>query len=413
MRRTRLVVHAALAVSLATGLLRAQPAPAADRPIIVGTQTSLKSAILGEDRPLMVHLPPSYPTATTAVYPVVYLLDGDAHFAAVSAMVDFLARNNRAPEMIVVAIPNTRDRTHDLTPPADTAPVRLAVNARDTVTQRFPTAGGAAKLRQFITDELAPWVQSKYRTAPYRILIGHSFGGLFAIDALATTPRAFNAYVAISPSLWWDQGKYEKRMEGALARASLGGVSLYMTTGETEGHDMIDPARALAASLAARTDGFRSWYRVMPTETHNSNPFRTEYDGLERIFDGWAPPDSVSNAALLRGDVALLEAHRAALAKRFGFPVTVSPDEINQLAYFHLQQQHVDVAVKLFRYNVQKTPDYANGWDSLADGLEAAHDLPGAVRAEEKAVQLGETQHDAALPTYREHLARLQKAAPR
>src|SRR5205823_1088605 len=136
----------------------------------------------------------------------------------------------------VIAIPNTRDRTHDLTPPGDTGVARLVVG-RDTLARSSPTAGGAAKLRAFITDELAPWVESRYRTAPYRILVGHSFGGLFAVDALSYAPRSFNAYVAISPTLWWDNGKYVKRVESALARASLAGRTLYMTTGAREPRD--------------------------------------------------------------------------------------------------------------------------------------------------------------------------------
>ncbi|AHG91241.1 esterase [Gemmatirosa kalamazoonensis] len=403
-----------LALVAALPAMAQSPADTSAKPITIGVQTAIRSTILGEERPLMIHLPPSYTARPKAVYPVVYLLDGDAHFAAVSAMADFLARNSRAPEMIVVAIPNTKDRTHDLTPPAAAGVTKLAVSDRDTVTQSFPTAGGAAKLRAFITDELAPWVQSRYRTAPYRILVGHSFGGLFAVDALASTPRAFDAYVAISPSLWWDDGKYVKRAETAIAAAALDGRALYMTTGEREGSSMIDPARELAATLDARHPaGFRSWYRVMPTETHNSNPLRTEYDALERIFAGWEPPDSVTMAAVVKGDVAPLEAYHAALTKRFGIPTAVSPDDINQMAYYHLQQKHLDIALKLFRHNVERSPDYANGWDSLADGLEAQGDLAGAIRSQEKAVAVGEAQQDPALPTFRAHLERLRGAAKR
>jgi tetratricopeptide (TPR) repeat protein len=151
----------------------------------------------------------------------------------------------------------------------------------------------------------------------------------------------------------------------------------------------------------------------MPTETHGSNPLRTEYDALERIFDGWEPSDSLNNAALLAGDVAPLEAHAAALTARFGFPVTISPDEVNQMAYFNLEQKNLDVAMRLFRHNVERSPDYANGWDSLADGLEAQGKPAEALAAQEKAVKLGEAQRDPRLPQYRAHLDRLRKAAKR
>jgi predicted alpha/beta superfamily hydrolase len=420
-RRARLAVTAIGATLLAGRTLPAQPAPPpstastapAVRPITIGEQTSLRSGILGEERPILVHLPRSYSAASSTRYPVLYLLDGDAHFATVTAMVDFLAGNGRAPEMIVVGIPNTRDRTHDLTPATDSGVVKFAMSpgSRDTVSQRFPTAGGAPKMQAFLTTELAPWIESRYRVAPYRVLVGHSFGGLFAVDALTRAPRSFNAYVAISPSLWWDHGRYVKQVEQTLTRAPLSGIALYMTTGAREpAADMIDPARHLAAALdAAHPAGFRSWYKVMPAETHGSNPLRTTYDALEQLFAGWEPADSVMEAVAVRGDLGPLEAHYATLTRRFGFPVTVSVDQINQAGYLNLQAKRVDAAVALFRRNVRDHPDYANGWDSLADGLEAQGKIAEAIAAQEKAVALGTAQKDLALGTYATHLDRLRK----
>ena len=59
------------------------------------------------------------------------------------------------------------------------------------------------------------------------------------------------------------------------------------------------------------------------------------------------------------------------------------------------------------------SPDYANGWDSLADGLEAQGKLAEAMQAQEKAVQVGEAQQDPLLADFRAHLERLRKAAKR
>jgi uncharacterized protein len=158
--------------------------------------------------------------------------------------------------------------------------------------------------------------------------------------------------------------------------------------------------------------GFRAWYRVMPEETHGSVPMRSTYDALERFFEGWETPDSVRMGAFARGEVAPLEAHYEALTRRFGIPMSLSPDEINQMAYFNLQQRNLEVAVRLFRRNTEKTPDYANGWDSLADGLEAQGKLAEAVAAQERAVSVGERVQDPNVAAYRAHLERLRKAKP-
>jgi predicted alpha/beta superfamily hydrolase len=52
-----------------------------------------------------------------------------------------------------------------------------------------------------------PESNKRYRTATYRIFAGHSFGGLLAIHTLITRTNLFDPYIAISPSLQWDDGR--------------------------------------------------------------------------------------------------------------------------------------------------------------------------------------------------------------
>lgn len=52
---------------------------------------------------------------------------------------------------------------------------------------------------------LIPFVDRTWRTMPTdRALLGHSYGGLFAIYALEQRPALFQRTVAASPSLEWD-----------------------------------------------------------------------------------------------------------------------------------------------------------------------------------------------------------------
>lgn len=144
----------------------------AQGPNIPGVTTiRLKSTVLGEDRVILVRLPQSY-EAGNQRYPVLYLLDGDAHIAHTSATADFLARNGRMSELIVVGIPNT-DRTRDLSPTKVSTPGA-------TGAPQFPTSGGGDNFLKFLETELIPEIDKTYRTHPYRILAGHSLGGLFA-----------------------------------------------------------------------------------------------------------------------------------------------------------------------------------------------------------------------------------------
>lgn len=78
----------------------------------------------------------------------------------------------------------------------------------------FPTSGQADRFLDFLEKELIPHIDRNYRTYPHRIIAGWSFGGLLATHALIHRPEIFDAYLAISPSLWWDE-------ELLLAEASL------------------------------------------------------------------------------------------------------------------------------------------------------------------------------------------------
>ena len=133
------------------------------------------------DRPYLIYEPPG---ARDGPLPVIVLLDGDAHFHHTTGIVRFLVDQGRMPPALVVAVPNTTDRTRDLTPPI------LSDTALRTAT---PTAGGADRMLRFLADELLPEVARHYGTAPFRILIGHSFGGLFAAYALLIRPDVFQA----------------------------------------------------------------------------------------------------------------------------------------------------------------------------------------------------------------------------
>ena len=123
-------------------------------------------------RTLLIAKPAGYGNGTDR-YPVLYLLDGETHFRYTAAIVDFLAANDRIPQMLVVGIVSgdSRKRTHDLTPPS----------TAESDNRFSPGNGGADAFLSFLAGELIPYVDQTYRTRPYRLLAGHSLGGLFGV----------------------------------------------------------------------------------------------------------------------------------------------------------------------------------------------------------------------------------------
>ena len=167
--------------------------PAAPTDFVVGKKLTIKSTVLGENRSLQVFTPSDYESAKSSypTLPVLYLLDGTDHYIHVTGLVDYLARKGRIPPMIVVAVGNT-ERTRDLTP------THTIVGYDGKPDDSLESSGGSGKFFEFLRDELIPYVEKNYRTAPFRILDGHSFGGLFAIKVLLDSPDTFTlACVAV------------------------------------------------------------------------------------------------------------------------------------------------------------------------------------------------------------------------
>ena len=156
--------------------IQAQQAPVAGSPLdhatplVVGHRLTLHSSILDEDRTILLSLSEN-PQSGGAPMPVIYLLDGGAHFLHTVATMDLLSRRDKMPYSLVVGIANT-DRDRDLTAVASSG--RLS--------------GGADRFLDFIESELIPFVETGFVTAPHRTLIGHSLGGSFVLHSLVIVP---------------------------------------------------------------------------------------------------------------------------------------------------------------------------------------------------------------------------------
>jgi uncharacterized protein len=366
-------VSAALVAVAAGGPLTAQesrpPAGSAD-PVVIGETITIRSEILGEDRRVHVQLPAGYETDPVGMYPVLYVLDGDAPgpFAYVAGLVGFLASGYQLPPMIVVGIPNT-NRTRDLTTPHD-GPRWYKNILIDPDSVLLPSAndstGGADAFLAFLTEELAPEIERRYRTAPFRVLLGHSLGGLFVTRALLTRPENFNAYVASSPSLSWNEREIVRDAHRALASLPDASRFFYMAVGDREG---IAPAADLAAVLEMHAPAsLRWWYRVNPGETHQSNPVPTYAQGLSTLFADLALPEGF----LLTGDLAALEARYASASATYGYRIIPPAGFLTFMGTSQLLLGRTDRAIEILERTVELYPRSTDARDALGRALEAA-----------------------------------------
>ena len=364
--------------------------------ITIGEKQIFHSNVLNEDRELWVYKPPSYSSADSHRYAVIYLLDASYQFHHITGIVEFLVANDRIPETIVVALPNT-DRTRDLTPPTQT-----------DSTHAFPSAGGADNFLNFLADELIPYVDATFRTFPHRTLVGHSFGGLFAIYSLLHRPEVFNNYIATSPSLWWNDAKLVSNAKSLLEK-NLDDAPryLYMTMGD-EGGNMLGSAWRLSAILEENApDSFQWNFKLMDKETHGSIPHKSTYQALEAIYSDWQIPDIIQ--LVKNHGIEAVDKHYVMLSKKYGHTISTPERVINQLGYWYLSEGETETAIHLFLRNVKIYPSSANVYDSLADAYKANHQLNLAKDHYKKAVEIAEATLHPNLEVYKSNLKDIEK----
>jgi hypothetical protein len=356
----------------------------------------LRSQFLGEERTIVVQRPPAAATMPAPMM-VLYLLDGEAHFDHVRGIVDFLSGNGRLPPVLLVAVTNT-NRTRDFTPAFAREP--------DSARAQYGITGGADRFSQFLARELIPFVDSAYPTLPFRILVGHSLGGLFNLEMLAQHPTLFQAHIAVDPSLWWDREASLDRLIGAVRNGAVARPTFLYLVSANSGARMVSLAQRANDSLeAARPAPLHLWFRYLPDEDHGSVVHRAIYDGLETIFREYRLPTDAQAQAM---DVAAVDAWFANLSKYYGVTIATPESALNRLGMSVLRF-FPDRGVAMLQANIRRFPNSANTYDTMGDAYEKMGRLPEAIAQYKQAVAVANRTGAIIGPTSRAKLAELEK----
>lgn len=371
--------------------------------LIIGKTDSLRSEILDESRNIWVHVPDEAAGAIfgQTSYPVLYLLDGPGHFHAVTGMLKNLGDNGIVPRMVVVGIPNT-DRTRDLTP------THVDVMFGDSAFAR--TSGGGAKFMDFVEKELIPYVESKYPVTGYRTFVGHSFGGLSAVYSLLSRPHLFSNYVAIDPSLWWDDWRMVQWADSIFKDESMRGKALYIGVANTMEQGMEidrvlrDTARSsnhirsiltfINQAETEKSSGLNFGWKYYADDDHGSVPLITEYDAFRFLFP-WYRLKGMNEfyqedaGKTVEELISKLNDHYSRISEHFGYQVLPPESEVNSLGY-NLLNANSDMAKAMFELNIKNYPGSANVYDSMGDYQLSQSDTLQAVEYFRKALELGD-----------------------
>jgi len=148
---------------------------------------TISSKRLNEDREITIGLPPSYDKNPNQKYPVLVLLDGDFLFDAFQGALSYGNYWDDLPEVIIVGISQNKNNERE---------TDCAVDQENGL----PTEKGEAFF-EFIGLELLPYIEKKYRTAPFKMIAGLDTTAGFLNCYLYKDVPLFDAYISMSPEL--------------------------------------------------------------------------------------------------------------------------------------------------------------------------------------------------------------------
>ncbi|MFT6333817.1 MAG: putative alpha/beta superfamily hydrolase [Saprospiraceae bacterium] len=334
--------------------------------IIIGDKYFFQSEVLSEKREYWISLPESYNDKFKSYkkYPLLILLDGQVHFKSVSGVVQFMSTGNtdkrEIPEMIVVAIMNV-DRRRDFTPDK-------------IITKRKNTSGGGDNFLNFLESELIPKLDKEYRTIPYRILVGHSLGGLLTTHAYMKESTIFDSFISIDPSFGtWDEEVMDNKIQNI--NEKIFERSIYIATANWGKRNLKNRDRHIRffEAINGKCNGkLNAKLEYFENKNHSSVPLPAFYNGLSYIFQGYnySYREAISSDNLVQ--------HYKDFSNHLSFDFSPPEELVNRIGYRFLRSRNDEDKKKALGFFLLNSKNYSksyNAFDSLGEAqLEFGHE---------------------------------------
>jgi predicted alpha/beta superfamily hydrolase len=314
---------------------------------------TFKSAVLNEELIVTVQLPKSYQADLDKVYPVIYRLDGAGNIPLASAVIERLQNDNRAPEVIIVAIKNT-NRLRDFYPTVNKEPQGPVGEG-----------GGAATFLAFFEQELIPLVNKNYRTHDYKVISGASAGGVFALYALQAKPELFQAHIAYSPAVWWNYGASVKSTKSFITKTKELNNYVYINIGEEAGI-MRERYNELQQTIQShKVRGLRFSSDAFDGISHNLTAAAGVFNAYYNLFLPKQMPMSA-----LTDDLASIDTYYQNLSQQWGEQISPPDRAVRLLGYNLTDSKQFTRAIEVFKYNIKNHPKSVDALSALSYGYE-------------------------------------------
>lgn len=214
----------------------------------------ISSSILKQSRSINVSIPKAY---LTDELPVLFLLDGgkSEQLDFVLKIVSEVLNEGNIQPFIIVGIENI-DRNFDFTN-------RTSVRKDRKWEPKF---GNAHRFKAFIVSELIPFIEENYLVTKNRTIIGESLGGLLVMDILYNYRNEFSNFIAIDPSLWWNDNEILKRFDTELKFNDLSNFSLWISSSKNK--VIWDVTHSFDQWIRDKISNSNYWFEEDEEQTH-------------------------------------------------------------------------------------------------------------------------------------------------
>ncbi|NND79466.1 MAG: alpha/beta hydrolase, partial [Maribacter sp.] len=293
------------------------------------------------------------------------------------------------------------DRARDLTPS------KAGEDAYAGANTDIPQSGGAPDFLQFLEKELITFVESNFRTHPYRLLEGHSFGGLFSTYALMNKPALFDAFIIQAPALWWNKEEMTGQAKEFFNSNRSLDKAVYFGTGGEEGWGMRQELARYVDVIKQRTPkNFRWKHEEIPgDEAHDDSRLLLNYYGLKFVFSDLKASEDLqknySDEAFLKGEQQLREKYgqnaRRPAADYVGIIIELLNAE-NNLG-----------AITVYKRAAEAYPKYIQFLNTLATLYEKTNQIDKSIETYRSAIVVSKKLKLGNEEGYQKEIERLKK----
>lgn len=348
----------------------------------LGNVYKIDSEFLGEEREIIVSLPEGYHNENFYHYPVMYLTDAETQFNHLAATINLL--NGTISPMIVVGI-KQKQRMQELSP--------YHLNKK--------TSQDSENFRQFIINEVKPYIEKKYRTAKFSILNGHSLGGAFVLNAYNQNKEDFNLFLALSPTLAWGNEQLLNELPNTFnlkKQPSL--ITIF------EGQSSFPtPRKTYHAfnNLLKANEHLNKTHRntILENEDHVSVSHLGTYLALTELYRGWF----LSVKEVIKTSSAF-DIHYQNLSKKLGYKIKPTESELWQLTQALINANKLDYADLLSRKSQRYYPESKFTYVLSADVAKAKSEIENEKRFLKKAISLSNSDKERQ-KRYKNRLAKI------